>query len=234
MTEPIEPVEEPKSSGNNTLAWVLGIVAIIVIVIVIVVLVSRDDDDDPDTASDGATPEEIAEGQEALAAVGCYTGAIDGIYGPGTDQAIRSFQEAKGLTVDGIFGPATLDALRDAVAADETVCTAPPPPEPDVPQVQLTTSDGLDTQLDVESCSLVGENGLELVAKTETADLTVSAADNQGSIVYNSSEGNREGRVEMVEAGDSEDFSATGTLTTADDSAEPANFELSGTCHNSS
>jgi peptidoglycan hydrolase-like protein with peptidoglycan-binding domain len=37
---------------------------------------------------------------------------VDGIYGPQTEAAVRSFQSSKGLTVDGIVGPATIAALR--------------------------------------------------------------------------------------------------------------------------
>jgi peptidoglycan hydrolase-like protein with peptidoglycan-binding domain len=37
---------------------------------------------------------------------------VDGVYGPETEEAVRSFQTSKGLTVDGIVGPATIAALR--------------------------------------------------------------------------------------------------------------------------
>jgi peptidoglycan hydrolase-like protein with peptidoglycan-binding domain len=36
---------------------------------------------------------------------------IDGIFGPHTEDAVRSFQEGEGITVDGIAGPQTWGAL---------------------------------------------------------------------------------------------------------------------------
>jgi peptidoglycan hydrolase-like protein with peptidoglycan-binding domain len=38
--------------------------------------------------------------------------ATDGIYGPETEEAVRSFQERNGLAVDGVAGPETTAALR--------------------------------------------------------------------------------------------------------------------------
>lgn len=41
--------------------------------------------------------------------------AIDGIFGPGTQSAVRAFQNRHGLTVDGIVGPQTWGALLKLV-----------------------------------------------------------------------------------------------------------------------
>jgi peptidoglycan hydrolase-like protein with peptidoglycan-binding domain len=40
----------------------------------------------------------------------------DGVYGPETEEAVKSFQSEHGLEVDGIVGPATLSALRGGSA----------------------------------------------------------------------------------------------------------------------
>jgi peptidoglycan hydrolase-like protein with peptidoglycan-binding domain len=61
--------------------------------------------------------------QQQLADVGCYSGAIDGVFGPQTDAAVVAFQTASGLEVDGELGPETEAALKQAVAKSEKVCT---------------------------------------------------------------------------------------------------------------
>jgi peptidoglycan hydrolase-like protein with peptidoglycan-binding domain len=61
--------------------------------------------------------------QMALASVGCYAGAVNGISGPATTQALRAFQAASGLTVDGVYGIQTKSKLLAAVSAGKRVCT---------------------------------------------------------------------------------------------------------------
>lgn len=58
--------------------------------------------------STGATVRTI---QTKLKNWGYYDGAVDGIFGSATTQAVKYFQRKNGLTVDGIVGPATLKAL---------------------------------------------------------------------------------------------------------------------------
>jgi peptidoglycan hydrolase-like protein with peptidoglycan-binding domain/tetratricopeptide (TPR) repeat protein len=52
--------------------------------------------------------------QRRLTGLGYAPGAIDGRYGPLTEQAVRRFQAAHGLIVDGIDGPVTRSALASA------------------------------------------------------------------------------------------------------------------------
>ena len=54
---------------------------------------------------------DVAALQVALRATGHYAGTIDGIRGPATRAATRSFQARRGLVADGIAGPATRRAL---------------------------------------------------------------------------------------------------------------------------
>ena len=50
--------------------------------------------------------------QVAMRALGLYPSTIDGIAGPLTRKAVRTFQRRRGLHVDGIAGPHTRHALR--------------------------------------------------------------------------------------------------------------------------
>jgi murein DD-endopeptidase MepM/ murein hydrolase activator NlpD len=54
---------------------------------------------------------DVAALQVALRGVGLYQQTIDGSAGPGTREAVRRFQAAKGLTADGVAGAATRAAL---------------------------------------------------------------------------------------------------------------------------
>lgn len=45
-----------------------------------------------------------------------YTVAIDGIYGPQTERAVRHFQKSNHLLADGIAGPITIARMESAVA----------------------------------------------------------------------------------------------------------------------
>lgn len=51
--------------------------------------------------------------QQELKKQGYITGNIDGIYGEGTEEAVKSFQRVNGLHVDGVAGPATLRVLYE-------------------------------------------------------------------------------------------------------------------------
>ncbi len=59
----------------------------------------------------GASGGEVMELQRRLKMWGYYNGAVDGIYGSGTVEAVKLFQKKNGLTVDGIAGKATFAAL---------------------------------------------------------------------------------------------------------------------------
>ncbi len=54
--------------------------------------------------------------------------AVDGVFGPATADATRSFQQSQGVTIDGIVGPETRAALLSAPALANA---AKVPPSPD-------------------------------------------------------------------------------------------------------
>jgi peptidoglycan hydrolase-like protein with peptidoglycan-binding domain len=68
--------------------------------------------------------------QQALADVGRYAGAIDGVYGPMTVAAVEDLQQANELPVTGAVDKATADALQaeletvGGAAAQQSVATA--------------------------------------------------------------------------------------------------------------
>lgn len=59
----------------------------------------------------GSRGEEVRKIQKKLKSLGYYTGAVDGIFGTGTRNAVKAFQKNCGITADGIAGPKTLTYL---------------------------------------------------------------------------------------------------------------------------
>ena len=50
--------------------------------------------------------DDVRQVQEALVKVKISV-TVDGVFGSGTDKAVKQFQQQKGLTADGVVGPAT-------------------------------------------------------------------------------------------------------------------------------
>ena len=59
----------------------------------------------------GSSGDTVRQIQTKLKQWGYYTGAVDGVYGSGTEKAVRYFQQKNGLAVDGKCGAQTLAAL---------------------------------------------------------------------------------------------------------------------------
>jgi len=59
----------------------------------------------------GASGTTVRQIQQKLRQWGYYDGAVDGIYGSETTEAVRYFQKKNGLTADGVCGRATLQAM---------------------------------------------------------------------------------------------------------------------------
>ena len=59
----------------------------------------------------GHSGQDVLTVQKRLKELGYYTGLLDGVYGTGTGNAVRSFQARNGLTADGIAGARTFKAM---------------------------------------------------------------------------------------------------------------------------
>ncbi len=64
-----------------------------------------------ETLKRGSRGELVKQVQTKLKSWGYYTGTVDGIFGSGTESAVKAFQKKNGLTVDGIVGKKTAAAL---------------------------------------------------------------------------------------------------------------------------
>ncbi len=59
----------------------------------------------------GSTGNTVNQIQQTLKNQGFYNGSVDGVYGSGTETAVKKFQQAYGLTADGKVGTKTLQAM---------------------------------------------------------------------------------------------------------------------------
>lgn len=66
----------------------------------------------------GSQGSEVERLQASLSLVGAFTGAVDGIFGLLTEEAVKRFQKRTGLYVDGLVGDRTWAALDAAGAAE--------------------------------------------------------------------------------------------------------------------
>ena len=66
---------------------------------------------DPPTVKRGSKGDAVKRLQRLLRDFGYSPGAVDGDFGPKTEQAVEAFQTDFGLQVDGIAGPQTWAAL---------------------------------------------------------------------------------------------------------------------------
>jgi peptidoglycan hydrolase-like protein with peptidoglycan-binding domain len=60
---------------------------------------------DPPTVKKNSSGDAVKLAQQLLTDYGYDPGAVDGAFGPKTEQAVKQFQTDFGLTVDGIVGP---------------------------------------------------------------------------------------------------------------------------------
>ena len=68
----------------------------------------------------GSSGPDVLTLQSTLKQLGFDPNGVDGTFGPGTEAAVKAFQQSKGLTPDGIAGPNTMAALQSAAAVAGT------------------------------------------------------------------------------------------------------------------
>ena len=95
-----------KETRARALAAVLAL-ALAVTAVVLVTLTSAD----AASIQRGSSGDTVRQIQTKLKQWGYYSGAVDGVYGSGTEKAVRYFQQKNGLAVDGKCGAQTLAAL---------------------------------------------------------------------------------------------------------------------------
>ena len=72
-----------------------------------------------DVLKRGSKGEEVIALQTELNALGCACD-VDGHFGPATEQAVKNFQQAFGLTADGIVGEHTRAKIAEQLAGDSS------------------------------------------------------------------------------------------------------------------
>jgi peptidoglycan hydrolase-like protein with peptidoglycan-binding domain len=68
----------------------------------------------------GSKGEAVTRLQQGLYQLGYDPGAVDGIFGPNTERAVKEFQTNNGLAADGSVGPKTWTALEEAFTSQRS------------------------------------------------------------------------------------------------------------------
>ena len=104
------------------------------------------------------TPDGVRMVQARLKAMNSYPGLVDGIWGPGSQTALRNFQQSRGLQATGDMNPATAATLGlDPVTL--VASAAPPPPLP--APVPVFTISG-DSMRIIQAMNITGSKGIRI------------------------------------------------------------------------
>ena len=97
-----------KTALRRGLSLLLALAVLLSAAVVRTAAENRSADAVPTLSKYGSSGEEVRKIQTKLKAAGYYAGAVDGIFGAKTRDAVKAFQRDCGLTADGIAGPKTL------------------------------------------------------------------------------------------------------------------------------
>jgi peptidoglycan hydrolase-like protein with peptidoglycan-binding domain len=127
--------------------------------------------------SSGSEGRQVQLLQKALGAI-----KVDGVFGPETETAVRSFQASRGLTVDGVVGPQTSSALRTQSAGTAFIADvsstlpgtvslpAPAPPAPTSASSEGVTHLASDAAGGTEAAAEIEPAEAEAEAKSVAAE----------------------------------------------------------------
>jgi murein DD-endopeptidase MepM/ murein hydrolase activator NlpD len=102
--------------------------------------------------------------QQALAATGLTVrGGIDGHFGFGTTETIKTFQRIKGLTVNGLLDNATAVALGLVPPAEQAAVVPAPAPTTTVPVAQVSATQSAAPALTTDTLPSRGARGQSVV-----------------------------------------------------------------------
>ena len=87
------------------------ILALVVIFTLNILIIALAQNASADLYKKGQSGQTVKEIQTRLKNWGYYSGSVDGIYGSGTEEAVKRFQKKNGLSADGQAGERTLAAL---------------------------------------------------------------------------------------------------------------------------
>lgn len=92
-------------------ASLAGVLLIAVVLCAVLLFVTPQTQAQTSVLKKGSSGQQVKQLQQKLNAAGFNCGTVDGIFGTNTYNAVRKFQESKGLKVDGIVGTQTAKAL---------------------------------------------------------------------------------------------------------------------------